>query len=61
MMKGELTRAEVEQILSSEFSDEEAEAIRLMRQQLRDHGVKGEERLTRMACEFAEVLLSGRR
>jgi hypothetical protein len=54
-----MTDAEVEAVLD-DMPKDEAEAIRLMRKQLRAHGVTREPMLTRMACEFAEVLLQGR-
>lgn len=54
-----MTDAEVEAVLD-DMPAEEASAIRLMRKQLKAKGVTREPLLTRMACEFAEVLLQSK-
>lgn len=41
-------------------SAEEFEAVMLMRKQMQDRGITREPLLTRMACEFAAVLVASR-
>ena len=60
--KPELTEAIVAEVLASDaFTQEEREAVQLMRKQLTDAGITTEPMRTRMACEFAGVLIGRRK
>jgi hypothetical protein len=59
-MSKQLTEAEYRAVLENAFTPEERAVIDSMRRDLTRRGITKEPMRTRMACEFAEVILGSR-